>query len=90
MMKPKQGSSRYLENRKQFWLDYCPVMPGKSWGPKKFKFKWIHILAHKSNAGAYQQSYLIFVIFFTQARFFEPKFYTEKCVNYKKSDFAIK
>ena len=25
--------------------------------------------------------YLIFVIFVTQARFLEPKFYTEKCVN---------
>ena len=28
-----------------------------------------------------QDSYLIFVIFVTQARFLGPKFYTEKCVN---------
>ena len=26
-------------------------------------------------------TYLIFVIFVTQARFLEPKFYTQKCVN---------
>ena len=33
-------------------------------------------------------AYLIFVIFVTQARFLEPKFYTEKFVNQEKSDFA--
>ena len=30
------------------------------------------------------QAYLIFVIFFTQAKFLENKIYTEKCVNYDK------
>ena len=31
-----------------------------------------------------QRSYLIFVIFFTQAKFLENRIYTEKCVNYDK------
>ena len=35
-------------------------------------------------------SYLIFVIFFTRARFLETTFYTQKRVNIDKTDFATK
>ena len=35
-------------------------------------------------------SYLIFVIFFTRARFLETKFYTQKHINKDKTDFATK
>ena len=42
------------------------------------------------STGGDWNAYLIFVIFVTQVRFLEPKFYTEKCVNSEKSDFATK
>ena len=36
IMKPKQGSSRYLEKGNLRQVNACPVMPEQSWGAKKF------------------------------------------------------
>ena len=45
---------------------------------------YAHHCKYISNWMDYCEAYLIFVIFFTQARFLENKIYTEERVNYDK------
>ena len=63
-----------IDCKNYFTNDLCSILITKIWTDKR-PFFYIDCNMNMN------LPYLIFVIFFTQAKFFEPKFYTQKRVN---------
>ena len=61
---------------------------GSSWGDTVENF--LLLASTRERCLQIVGSYLLFVIFFTRAKFLETKFYTQKRVNIDKTDFATK